>query len=74
MIGYPALGQENVSIEHDLGNKFATNDIYSKKVGQFIKQMALKYVNLNAIMDPFGRTDLIPFEAAGKIVSFRTKS
>src|SRR5688572_24866817 len=29
MIGYPALGQDNVSIEYDLGNKFTTNDIYS---------------------------------------------
>jgi Zn-dependent M28 family amino/carboxypeptidase len=68
MIGYPALGQGNVSIEFDLGNKFATNDIYSKRVGQFIKQTALKYVNLNAIMDPLGRTDLIPFEATGNTV------
>jgi hypothetical protein len=68
MIGYPALGQGNVSIEYDLGNKFTTNDIYSKNVGQFIKQTALKYVNLNAIMDPLGRTDLIPFEATGKTV------
>ena len=62
MIGYPAIGQGNVSIE------FATNDINSKMVGQFIKQTALKYVNLNATMDPLGRTDLIPFEATGKTV------
>jgi hypothetical protein len=68
MIGYPALGQGNVSIEYDLGNKFGMNDIYSKKIGQFIKQTALEYVNLNAIMDPLGRTDLIPFEATGKTV------
>jgi hypothetical protein len=68
MIGYLALGQGNVSIEYDLGNKFATNDIYSKNIGQFIKQIAVKYVNLNAIMDPLGRTDLIPFEATGKTV------
>ena len=68
MIGYPALGQNNVSIEYDVGNKFATNDIYSKKVGQFITQTALEYVNLKAIMDPLGRTDLIPFEATNKTV------
>ena len=68
MIGYPALGLDNVSIEYDQGNKFTTNDIYSKRVGEFIKQIALKYVNSNAIMDPFGRTDLIPFEATGNIV------
>jgi Peptidase family M28 len=68
MIGYPALGQDNVSIEYDQGNRFVTNDIYSKKVGQFIKQVALEYVNLNAILDPLGRTDLLPFEATGKTV------
>ncbi|HJR47133.1 MAG TPA: M20/M25/M40 family metallo-hydrolase [Nitrososphaeraceae archaeon] len=68
MIGYLALGQGNVSIEYDLGNKFATNDIYSKNIGQFIKQIAIKYVNLNAIMDQLGTTDLIPFEATGKTV------
>jgi Peptidase family M28 len=68
MIGYPALGPENVSIEYDQGNKFKTNDIHSKNVGHFIKQMAIDYVNLNASMDSIGRTDLIPFEATGKIV------
>ena len=68
MIGYPALGQDNISIEYDQGNKFVTNDIYSKKVGQFISQVALEYVNLNVILDPLGRTDLIPFEATGKTV------
>ena len=71
MIGYPALGLDNVSIEYDLGNKFTTNDIYSKKVGQFIEQIALDYANLETSLHPLhplGRTDLIPFEATGKIV------
>jgi hypothetical protein len=68
MIGYPALGLDNVSIEYDLGNKFTTNDIYSKKVGQFIEQVALDYANLETSLHPLGMTDLIPFEAAGKIV------
>ena len=68
MIGYPALGLDNVSIEYDLGNKFTTNDIYSKKVGQFIEQIALDYANLETSLHLLGRTDLIPFEATGKIV------
>ena len=68
MIGYPALGLDNVSIEYDLGNKFTTNDIYSKKVGQFIEQIALDYANLETSLRPLGMTDLIPFEATGKIV------
>ena len=68
MIGYPALGLDKVSIEYDIGNKFTTNDIYSKKVGQFIEQVALDYANLETSLHPIGRTDLIPFEATGKIV------
>ena len=68
MIGYPALGLDNVSIEYDLGNKFTTNDIYSKKVGQFIEQVALEYANLETLLHPLGMTDHIPFEATGKIV------
>jgi Zn-dependent M28 family amino/carboxypeptidase len=68
MIGYPALGLDNVSIEYDLGNKFTTNDIYSKKVGQFIEQIALDYANLETSLHLLSRTDLIPFEATGKIV------
>src|SRR5215207_6490208 len=60
MIGYPALGLDNVSIEYDLGNKFTTNDIYSKKVGQFIEQVALDYANLETSLHPLGMTDLNP--------------
>jgi hypothetical protein len=68
MVGYPALGQDNIVIEYDLGNKFTANDIYSKKVGQFIEQIALDYANLEASLHPLGKTDLIPFEATGKTV------
>ena len=48
MIGYPALGLSNVIIEYDLGNKITTNDVYSKKVGQFIGEIALEYTTLEA--------------------------
>jgi Zn-dependent M28 family amino/carboxypeptidase len=68
MIGYPALGLDNVVIEYDLGNKFTTNDMYSKKVGRFVEQIALDYANLEASLHPLGKTDLIPFEAMGKTV------
>jgi len=68
MIGYPAFGLDNVVIEYDVGNKFTTNDMYSKKVGQFIEQIALDYANLEALLHPLGKTDLIPFEAMGKTV------
>jgi hypothetical protein len=67
MIGYPTLGLDNIVIEYDLGN-IATNDIYSKKIGQFIEQIALDYTNLEASLHPLGKTDLIPFEATGKTV------
>jgi Zn-dependent M28 family amino/carboxypeptidase len=68
MIGYPTLGLSNVVIEYDIGNKNTTNDIYSKKVGQFIRQIASEYTNLEASLRILGKTDLIPFEAAGKTV------
>jgi Peptidase family M28 len=60
MIGYPAQGLHNVVVEYDQGNKVKTNDIYSKKVGQFIEQIALDYANLEASLHPLGKTDLIP--------------
>ena len=69
MVGYPALGLDNVVIEYDLESTVTTNDIYSKKVGQFIEQIALDYTNLKALLHPLGKTDLIPFEATGKTVT-----
>jgi hypothetical protein len=69
MIGYPPpLELSKVVIEYDLGNKNTTNDIYSKKVGQFIGQIASEYTTLEASFHRLGKTDLIPFEAAGKTV------
>jgi hypothetical protein len=68
MIGYPALGLSNVIIEYDLGNKITANDVYSKKVGHFIGQIALEYTTLEASLRTLGKTDLIPFEATGKTV------
>jgi hypothetical protein len=69
MVGYPALGLDKVVIEYDRGSTVTTNDIYSKKIGQFIEQIALDYTNLEALLHPLGKTDLIPFEATGKIVT-----
>lgn len=68
MVGYPSLGLGNVIIEHDLGNKITTNDAYSKNVAKFIEQIDSEYTNLEALLRPLGKTDLIPFEAIGKIV------
>jgi hypothetical protein len=68
MVGYPSLGMGNVIIEHDLGNKITTNDAYSKNVARFIEQIDSEYTNLEALLRPLGKTDLIPFEAIGKIV------
>jgi Zn-dependent M28 family amino/carboxypeptidase len=68
MIAYPALGLDNIIIEHDLGNNITTNDIYSKKVAKFVQQIALDYANLEASLHSLGKTDLIPFESTGKTV------
>jgi Zn-dependent M28 family amino/carboxypeptidase len=68
MVGYPSLGLDNVIIEYDLGNKITTNDAYSKNVAKFIAQIDSEYTNLEASLRTLGKTDLIPFEAIGKIV------
>lgn len=68
MIGYPTQQLNNVVIEHDLGNKITTNDIYSRTVGLFIDRIALDYTNLDPSLYPLGKSDLIPFEAFGYTV------
>ena len=68
MVGYPSFGLGDVIIEQDLGNKITTNDAYSKNVAKFIEQIDSEYTNLEALLRPLGKTDLIPFEAIGKIV------
>jgi Peptidase family M28 len=68
MIGYDALKQSKVLIEYDQGNKSKTNDTSSKKIADLIKQVASKYTNLNASLSKLGKTDLVPFEAAGNTV------
>jgi Zn-dependent M28 family amino/carboxypeptidase len=68
MVGYPSLGLGNVIIEYDLGNKNTTNDAYSKNVAKFIAQIDSEYTNLEASLQPLGKTDLIPFEAIGNTV------
>jgi len=65
MIGYPSLGLDKIEIEYDQGNKSKTNDKYSKEVGEFIKEIDSKYTNLEGSLSPLGKTDLVPFEAAG---------
>ena len=65
MIGYPSLGLGKVAIEYDQGNKSKTNDKYSKEVAQFMKEIAPKYTNLEGSLSALGKTDLVPFEAAG---------
>jgi Peptidase family M28 len=65
MIGYPSLGLGKVAIEYDQGNKSKTNDKYSKEVGEFIKKIASKYTKLEGSLSALGKTDLVPFEAAG---------
>lgn len=65
MIGYPSLGLGKVAIEYDKGYESKTNDKYSKEVGKFIKEIASKYTNLEGSLSALGKTDLVPFEAAG---------
>ena len=68
MIGYDPLEQSKVLIEYDQGNKSKINDVYSKRVADLIREAAPKYTNLNASLSKLGKTDLVPFEAAGNTV------
>jgi Zn-dependent M28 family amino/carboxypeptidase len=68
MIGHDALKQSKVLIEYDQGSKSKINDIHSKRVADLIKEVASEYTNLNASLSKLGKTDLLPFEAAGNTV------
>ena len=65
MIGHPPSNESNkVVLEYDIGNKYKKNDMYSKAIALFIKQIASKYTNLNATLSKLGGSDFIPFEAS----------
>jgi hypothetical protein len=68
MIGYPPRGLNQVVIEYDYGNKVRANDIFSLNAAQFIENIAQEYTDLEISLRTLGKTDLIPFEAAGNIV------
>ncbi|MDQ3838926.1 MAG: M20/M25/M40 family metallo-hydrolase [Thermoproteota archaeon] len=68
MIGYPPRGLNQVVIEYDYGNKVRANDIFSLNAAQFIENIAQEYTNIQTSLRTLGKTDLIPFEAAGNIV------
>ena len=69
MLGYTPSNETNkVILEYDIGNKYVQNDEYSKTIALFIKQIAAKYTNLEAILSKLENSDFIPFEAFGHTV------
>jgi hypothetical protein len=69
MLGYTPPNETNkVRLEYDVGNKHVQNDKYSKTIGQFIKEIASNYTNLEAILSKLENSDFIPFEALGHTV------
>ncbi|HKO41141.1 MAG TPA: M28 family metallopeptidase [Nitrososphaeraceae archaeon] len=69
MLGYTPSNETNkVILEYDVGNKHVQNDKYSKTIGQFIKEIASNYTDLEAILSKLENSDFIPFEALGHTV------
>jgi hypothetical protein len=69
MLGYTPSNETNkVILEYDVGNKNVQNDKYSKTIGQFIKEIASNYTDLEAILSKLENSDFIPFEALGHTV------
>jgi hypothetical protein len=68
MVGNPPYPQTKVIIERDTGNKVSSNDQDSQSYGEFMKQMAMNYTDLQVIMGPIYDSDYMPFEALGYVV------
>lgn len=69
MVGSPPFNQKRVIIETDMGNKVSNNDKHSQVFGEYIKQMAAKYTNLQITFGPIYDSDYMPFEALDYIVT-----
>ena len=68
MVGHPEPHQKKVIIERDMGNRVSSNDLDSQIYGEFMKQMALDYTDLQVVFGPIYDSDYMPFEALGYVV------
>lgn len=69
MLGYTLSNETNkVVLEYDIGNKHVQNDNQSKTIGQFIKEIASNYTNLEAVLSKLENSDFLSFEALGLTV------
>jgi len=69
MVGSPPSNQKRVIIERDMGNKVSNNDGDSQVFGEYMKQMAAKYTDLQAAFGHIYDSDYMPFEALGYVVT-----
>ena len=69
MLGYTLSNETNkVVLEYDIGNKHVQNDKQSKTIGQFIKEIASNYTNLEGVLSELENSDFLSFEALGLTV------
>jgi hypothetical protein len=69
MLGYTLSNETNkVVLEYDIGNKHVQNDNPSKTIGQFIKEIASNYTNVEAVLFKLENSDFLSFEALGLTV------
>jgi peptidase M28-like protein len=69
MVGSPPSNQKRVIIERDMGNKVSNNDRDSQVFGEYMKQMAAKYTDLQAAFGHIYDSDYMLFEALGYVVT-----
>jgi Zn-dependent M28 family amino/carboxypeptidase len=75
MVGYPPLGQQNITIERDIGNtvtpcnRVSSNDNDSETFAHSMEEVASVYTNLTAIKGPIYGSDYCPFENRGYVVT-----
>jgi Zn-dependent M28 family amino/carboxypeptidase len=69
MVGHPYLNQRQLIIERDMGNVVSSNNKGSENVAKILEHMAVKFTDLQVVSGPIYKSDYMPFEALGYVVS-----
>lgn len=66
-IGYPPPDR-SITVERDIGNQVADNDVASEEFAQILAQAATNHTTLPVRFGPIYGSDYMPFEARGYVV------
>jgi len=67
-IGYPPQDR-SITVERDIGNQIADNDVASEQFAQILAQAAANHTTLPVRFGPIYGSDYMPFEARGYVVA-----